>query len=341
MKVDIRLQPDLLMVKDAVSTYKAFGFAGLWTTESSHDPFLPLAVAASLESGLDLGTSIAVAFARTPMTIATVSHHLQVASGGHFIIGLGTQVKPHIEKRFGMPWSRPAARMAEFVDALYAIWRCWDEGEPLDFRGEFYQHTLSTPFFQPPPTDLGPPKVYVAAVGQLMTEVVGAHADGLLVHGFTTERYLREVTLPTLESGLQSRAQRPSKFEVLLPGLVASGDTEESMETSIRRTRRQIAFYASTPAYRPVLELHGWEDIQPELNRLSKLGEWREMRNMIDDEMLDTFAIVAEPHALAARIAGRFGGLADRFSFYNPVPGSPEEVAQIVRDLNAVATTAQ
>jgi probable F420-dependent oxidoreductase len=174
-----------------------------------------------------------------------------------------------------------------------------------------------------------------------MTEVVGSHADGLLVHGFTTERYLREVTLPTLERGLQSRAQRPNKFEVLLPGLVATGDTEESMETSIRRTRRQIAFYASTPAYRPVLELHGWEDLQPEMNRLSKLGEWREMRNLVDDEMLNTFAVVAEPAALAARIAERFGGLADRFSFYNPIPGSPEDVAQIVRDLNEVATIAQ
>lgn len=338
MKVDIRLQPDLLLVKDAVSTYKAAGFNGLWTTESSHDPFLPLAVAASVESEMDLGTSIAVAFARTPMTIATVSHHLQVASGGRFIIGLGTQVKPHIEKRFGMPWSRPAARMAEFVDALYAIWRCWDEGEPLDFRGEFYQHTLTTPFFQPPPTPLGPPRVFVAAVGQLMTEVVGAHADGLLVHSFTTERYLREVTLPTLERGLQARAQTPDTFEVVLPGLVATGDTEEAMETSIRRIRRQIAFYASTPAYRPVLELHGWEDLQPEMNRLSKLGQWREMRDLVDDEMLYTFAVVAEPRALAARIAERFEGLADRFSFYNPLPGPPEEVGEIVRELNAVAT---
>ena len=312
------------------------GYDGIWTAETSHDPFFPLLIASQATTRADLGTGIAVAFSRNPMTMAQIGWDLQAASGGRFILGLGSQIKPHITKRFSMPWSSPAARMREFILAMRAIWACWNEGADLDFRGEFYTHTLMTPFFDPGPNPHGTPRVFLAGVGQRMTEVAGEVCDGFLSHGFTTERYLREVTLPALERGLATAGRDRSALEISLPAFIVTGTDEASMAESAKGVRQQIAFYGSTPAYRPVLELHGWGDLQSELNRLSKEGKWVEMGELIDDEILEAFAVVAEPDAIAAGIAERFGGVVDRISFYAPYQSDPDTWLPVVAALKAL-----
>src|SRR6202789_464946 len=274
------------------------GYDGAWSAETGHDPLLILAGAATTTSTLELGTGIVVAFARSPMITATMANDVQLLSRGRLLLGLGSQIKPHIEKRYSMPWSHPAPRMREYVLAMRAIWACWNEGVALNFRGEFYRHTLMSPFFNPGPNPYGAPKVYLAAVGELMTEVAGEVADGLLVHPFSTERYLREVTLPALERGLAKSGRDLAHFPISFSGLIATGDSDEALADATRRVRGQIAFYGSTPAYRGVLELHGWGDLQSELNTLSKTGEWERMGQLIDDDVLNPFAIVARPKAV-------------------------------------------
>jgi probable F420-dependent oxidoreductase len=264
------------------------------------------------------------------MTVANVGWDLQAYSGGRFKLGLGSQIKPHIEKRFSMPWSHPAARMREFVLALRAIWSAWEDGGPLRFEGSFYTHKLMTPFFRPEPHPYGVPAVFIAAVGEGMTEVCGEVADGMLVHAFTTERYLREVTLPALSRGMARGGRSREGFELSCPVFVVTGSNDAEREQADRRTREQIAFYASTPAYRPVLDLHGWGDLQPELNSLSKNGEWVEMGRRISDEVLETFAVVDEPSKVAGRIIERYGDVLDRVSFYTRTDLPPEEVAAMV-----------
>lgn len=293
------------------------GYAGAWSTETGHDPLLMLASVASRTTRLELGTGIVVAFGRTPMVTATMANDVQLLSKGRLLLGLGSQIKPHIEKRYSMPWSHPAARMREYILAMRAIWDCWNNDTKLDFRGDFYTHTLMTPFFSPGPNPYGPPKVFLAAVGQLMTEVAGDVADGLLVHGFTTERYLREATMPALERGLAKSGRTRETFQVSYPGFVVTGN-EAEQDTARELVKAQIAFYGSTPAYRPVLEMHGWGELQSELNGLSKRGEWAQMTSLIDDEVLNAFAVVAEPGDVAAEVRRRFGDLIDRFSFYAP-----------------------
>jgi len=264
-----------------------------------------------------------------------VANDLQILTEGRFLLGMGSQIKPHITKRFSMPWSHPAPRMREFILAMRTIWDCWNNGTKLDFRGEFYQHTLMTPFFDPGPNPHGSPKVFLAGVGELMTEVAGETCDGFLCHGFTTERYLREVTLPALERGLARSGRTLADLEVSGPMFVVTGTTEEEMAESAKGTRRQIAFYGSTPAYRGVLELHGWGDLQTELNVLSKQGEWVAMGDLIDDEMLRTFAVVAEPGELAAALHARYGDVVDRISFYAPYQSDPETWLPVVEALRA------
>jgi probable F420-dependent oxidoreductase len=257
------------------------------------------------------------------MTLAQIGNDLQLMSQGRFLLGLGSQIKPHITKRFSMPWSSPAARMREFVLAMRAIWDTWATGTKLDFRGDFYTHTLMTPFFDPGPNPFGNPKVFLAAVGEKMTEVVGEVCDGMLCHGFTTERYLREVTLPALDRGLQKAGKTRADLELSLPSFVVTGATEEEMAASAKGVRQQIAFYGSTPAYRPVLELHGWGALQDELNPLSKQGEWVKMGDLIDDEVLNTFAVVGEPDQLATELLRRYGDVVERISFYAPYKAAP------------------
>src|SRR5947199_10485529 len=319
----------------AARELEELGYDGVFTAETSHDPFLPITLAALETERIELATGIAVAFARNPMSTAVIGNDLQLYTKGRFILGLGSQIKPHIEKRFSMPWSEPAKRMREFILAMRAIWACWNEGEKLDFRGEFYRHTLMTPFFNPGPNPYGSPKVFLAAVGERMTEVAGEVADGMLVHGFTTERYLREVTLPSLERGFVAGGRRRSDFQLSLPVFVVSGRNEEEMAAAAKGVREQIAFYGSTPAYRGVLDIHGWGDMQTELNALSKQGQWVEMGRLVDDEILRTFAVVAEPDDVPKGVLARYGDVIDRVSFYTPYRSDPERWQQILAAFKA------
>jgi probable F420-dependent oxidoreductase len=297
---------------------EAAGYDGIWSAETSHDPFLPLMLAAEHTERIKLGTGIAVAFARNPMNLAVLANDLQTASRGRFMLGLGSQIRPHITKRYSMPWSDPAARMRELILAIRAIWASWSDGSRLAFRGEYYRHTLMTPMFDPGPNPFGHPEIFLAAVGPLMTEVAGEVADGMLAHAFTTERYLREVTRPALERGFARSGRSAGNFQISLPGMVVTGVDDEQRAATLAATRKQLAFYGSTPAYRPVLELHGWGDLQDELNTLSKRGDWDTMANLIDDEMLETFAVVGDLDDIGQMVKDRYGGLVDRFSIYAP-----------------------
>jgi probable F420-dependent oxidoreductase len=311
---------DLGAIARQVAEAEAAGLDGLWTTETSRDPFLPLLLAADRSPTLTLGTAIAVAFARNPMTVASVATDLQSFSSGRFILGLGSQVKAHIERRFSMPWSEPATRMREFVLALRAIWASWQDGSRLDFRGDFYRHTLMSPMFTPGRNPWGPPPVLLAAVGPRMTTVAAEVADGLIVHGFTTERYLREVTWPLIDAGLSKSHRTRDQFTVSYPGLLATGETEEEMAEAVAAVRGQVAFYASTPAYRAVLDLHGWGSLHEELHRMSVRADWAAMARLIDDTVLRTFAVVAGPEEAGAEIFRRYGRLVDRYTLYAPYP---------------------
>ena len=312
MKIDAGLMGSLNDVPARIREFEAQGFDGVVTAEMSSDPFFPLLLAAEHTERIELMTSIAVAFARNPMILANIGNDLQAYSKGRFILGLGSQIKPHIAKRFSMPWSQPAARMREFIQAMRAIWACWYEGEKLDFRGEFYTHSLMTPMFTPRNNPHGAPRVVLAAVGPKMTEVAGETADGMLVHGFTTRRYLDEVTLPALERGLTKAGRRRSELQLCYPAFVVTGRDEREWQQSRIAATRQLAFYGSTPAYRGVLEAHGWGELQTELNVLSKRGEWEKMGELITDEILEEFAVVADPGEVAGALKARFGGVIDR-----------------------------
>jgi probable F420-dependent oxidoreductase len=294
--------------------------------------------AAEQTERIELGTAIAVAFARSPMQLAYTAHDLQAYSDGRFILGLGSQVKPHIERRFSMPWSHPAPRMREFIMAMRAIWSAWNAGTKLDFRGDFYQHTLMTPFFSPPGLAGGPPAVFLAAVGEAMTAVAGEAADGLLAHAFSTERYLREVTLPALDRGLAASGRSRTDVQVSLLLMIATGRTEEEMGRAVAAARQRIAFYGSTPAYRGVLERHGWAGLGEELNSLSRSAredKWDAMGGLVDDEVLHAFAVVAEPARVAPEVLRRYGGLIHRVSFYPAAETSPQTWDAILADLKA------
>jgi len=306
------------------------GYAGVWCPETGHDAFLPLALAAQHTEQLELGTGIAVAFARNPMTMAMAANDVQLYSRGRFLLGLGSQIKPHIEKRFSMPWSHPAPRMRELILAMRAIWASWADGSRLAFRGEFYRHTLMTPMFDPGPNPYGPPKVFLAAVGPQMTEVAGEVADGLLAHGFTTARYLREVSIPALERGLARAGKQRGDVQVSYPGMVVTGTDAAEVAAARQGVKTQLAFYGSTPAYRPVLELHGWGDLQGDLHALSRRGEWEAMADLIDDEILDEFAVVGDLSEIPGKVRARFDDLVDRFSFYTPYEIDPDRLAKLL-----------
>ncbi|MFM8793887.1 MAG: LLM class F420-dependent oxidoreductase [Acidimicrobiales bacterium] len=326
MKVDGGIPADLSKAAQAAKDVEAAGYSGAWTAETAHDPFLPLAVAAEHTERIELGTSIAVAFARNPMLLANLGWDLQAFSKGRFVLGLGSQIKPHIEKRFAMEWSHPAARMREMVQAIHAIWDTWENGTKLEFRGDFYKHTLMTPFFTPDRAELagfGRPKIYLAGVGEKMTEVCGEVCDGFICHGFTTEKYLREVTIPALERGRRKAGKTMEGFDIVGPSFVVTGSNEKEMEAAAAGTRQQIAFYGSTPAYRGVLDIHGWGGLQDELNTLSKQGKWVEMGSLITDDILNNFAVVGEPESIAPELHRRYGDVISRISFYAPYRSDP------------------
>jgi len=312
MKIDAGTTWDLGAVGDEARGLEELGYTGLKSIETAHDPFLPLLLAAQTTTKVDLITAIVVAFARSPMTLANVAHDLNAAASGRLILGLGSQIRPHIKKRFSMPWSEPAARMREYVLALHAIWDTWYDGKPLRFSGQFYSHTLMTPFFAPTNTEFGRPKVHLAAVGALMTEVAGEVADGLLVHGFTTEAYLRNVTLPALKRGFAKSGRSHSDFEISYPVFSIVGRDDQEIKASTQAVREQVAFYGSTPAYQPVLDSIGAGELQAPLNAMSKQGKWKEMGDLISDDILDEFAVVGTPTDVANQIKARYGDIIER-----------------------------
>jgi probable F420-dependent oxidoreductase len=341
LKVDGGVSTQLTRVPQAVVALERQGYDGCWTAEVSHDPFLPLVLAAEHSSTLELGTSIAVAFARNPMTVANVGWDLQAYSRGRFILGLGSQIQAHIEKRFSMPWSHPVRRMREFILALRAIWSTWRDGTPLRFDGDFYTHKLMTPMFTPEPQPYGFPKVFVAAVGKAMTEMCGEVTDGMLAHAFTTTRYLDEVTMPALQRGMQRCGRDRNDFQLTCPLFVVTGADEAEFQAAATAARKQIAFYGSTPAYCKVLELHGWGDLQTELHELARRGEWDTMGSLIDDDMLNAFAVVAELDDLADKIRDRCAGVINRVVPSLPPQLSETAVRGVLEELRAQPKSAR
>lgn len=337
LKVDRGIHSRLARVPRVAADAESQGFDGGWTGEINHDPFLPLLLAAEHTTRLEIGTSIAVAFARNPMTVANIGWDLQAYSCGRFNLGLGTQIQPHIEKRFSMTWSHPVRRMREFVTALRAIWTCWHDGTPLRFEGEFYTHKIMTPMFVPEPHPYGVPKIFIAAVGEAMTRMCGEVADGLLAHAFTTRRYLDEVTTPALLDGMARTGRDRVDFQVSCPVFVVTGRTSEEIRQASVATRKQLAFYGSTPAYRRVLDLHGWGDLHTELHRLSRQGEWDAMGALIDDDVLDAFAVVAPLDTLAERLRDRCAGVIDRVLPAFPAGVPDDAVTAVLRELRGLS----
>jgi probable F420-dependent oxidoreductase len=320
-------------IEAAAREAEAEGYDGFGVAETRHDPFTGLALAARATHQITLQSGIAVAFARNPMNVAILANDIQLISGGRFQLGLGSQVRPHIERRFSMPWSHPAARMEEFIGAVRAIWQAWATGDRLAFRGDFYHHTLMTDFFSPGPNPDGNPPILLAAVGERMTAVAGRVADGMLCHGFTTETYLRERTMPALRAARGSLAD----FTISLAAFVVLGADEQARAQAEAGVRGQIAFYGSTPAYRPVLELHGWGSLHERLNLLSRRQEWTQMGELITDDVLDAFAVSGSPAQVVGALRARFGDLVTRISLYTPYLADPAEVAEVAAALRATA----
>ena len=321
MKIDGALMFDPVRVGAMAAQLEEVGFDGAYTFEGQSDPFISVAAAAMHTQKMDLMTSIAVAFARNPMSLAYLGNDLQNLSGGRFILGLGAQVKAHIERRFSMPWGKPASRMREMVLAIRTIWDSWQTGERLKFEGEFYQHTLMSPVFSPPPNEFGLPKIYIAGVGPVMTEVAAEVGDGYFVHPFNTQQSMDKLSLAAVQRGLDKAGKSRDYYNVAVQVMTATGLNDESMEAAIGSARNQIAFYASTPAYLPVLECHGWEALQPEALKLTREGKWLELSKLVDDDMLTTFAVVGTPAEVARQLVERYNGKADRIS---PVVYQPD-----------------
>ncbi|WP_205739702.1 TIGR03617 family F420-dependent LLM class oxidoreductase [Georgenia sp. SYP-B2076] len=329
LMVDAML-PSQVSVGDDARTLEELGYDAGWVTETAWDPFVSVTAAALGTERLDLGTSIAVALARNPMSLATTANHLQQLSGGRFTLGLGSQVKAHIERRFGMPWSRPAERMREFVLAVRAIWHAWDSGEPLEFTGEFYRHTLMTPLFDPGPNPFGPPPVFLAAVGPSMTAVAGEVADGFLVAPLAPPTYIADHVLPDLRRGAErSAAPRPG-FTVSGMPFVSSGRDQAELDAAVEANRARVAFYASTPSYFPVMDHLGLGGLQQKLTALSKRREWAAMTAAVSDDVLEIFSVVGRPDDVVPELNRRYAGLVDRVTLYSAEPFAVELLAAIL-----------
>jgi probable F420-dependent oxidoreductase len=329
MKVDSAIGSQLERIPAQVRDIERMGYDGVRTAEMNHDPFFPLLLAAEHSDKLELATSIAVAFARSPMNLANIGHDLNAYSKGRFTLGLGSQIRPHITKRFSMQWGAPAAQMRELILAMRAIWANWYGGEKLEFVGEHYTHTLMTPAFTPENGEYGAPKVILAAVGPKMTEVAGEVADGLIVHPFSTLAYIESVTLPAIEKGLARAGRSRDEFEISYSSMVVTGRNEEEFRAAKTAVKERIAFYGSTPAYRGVLDSIGVGELQGELNSMSKQGRWKEMGTLVTDDVLDAFAVVGEPDAIAPEFIHRYGGFTNRTSASFPVSDEDQRRATI------------
>ncbi|MFB0977249.1 MAG: TIGR03617 family F420-dependent LLM class oxidoreductase, partial [Myxococcota bacterium] len=305
------------------------GYDVAFIFEGRHDPFLPICVMAERSERIELITAIAVAFARNPMTLANLGYDLQLHSKGRFILGLGSQIKPHIERRFSMPWSKPAARMKEMISAIRAIWHTFETGEKLDHRGEFYTHTLMAPFFNPGPNPHGTPPIFLAGVGPIMTRVAGEVADGYFLHPFHTEEFLAETTMPSLTTGFESSGRPRSEFEISAQVIVVSGKDDAAIKQARQGAKTQISFYGSTPAYRGVLESVGQGELQTELNRLTKQGGWADMPALINDDLLEQIALVGPVEEIPEKLRQRYGTSVDRVSLV-PYGIDAQEIAALL-----------
>jgi probable F420-dependent oxidoreductase len=334
MKLDAGLGTEGNYLKEVDRTARAaedLGFAGLWTSETKHDGFLPLAIAANETSKMELGTSVAIAFSRSPMETAQTAWDLQDLSNGRFILGLGTQVKAHITRRFSMPWHRPAARLREYILALREIWESFQNEGPLEFEGEFYRHTLMTPFFNPGPIEHPEIPIYIAGVNTRLAKLAGEICDGFHVHPFHSPEYVRQTVKPAIAEGAARKDRDPDQVELATSAFVISAESEEEAREQRESVRAQISFYGSTPTYRTVLEAHGWEDVGERLGAMAREKKWREMPALVTDEMLATFAVEAAPDELGAALRERYTGLIDRVTLYVPfVPGERDTFWQTV-----------
>jgi len=320
----------------AAQAAEAAGFDGFVAPDIVGDPFAPLTLAAVATERIQLGTGIVVAFPRSPMVVAQTAWELQVQSGGRFHLGLGSQVKGHIERRFSTPWTAPVPRMREYVESLRAIWRCWEHGEPLDYEGEHYRFTLMTPEFSPPPSGLPPVRVSIAAVGPAMLKLAGSACDGVRLHGFATRKYQEEVCLPRVEAGLARSGRRREDFEIWGGGFVCTGASEDDVRRQMDWARYRIAFYGSTRSYHGVLAVHGEEELGMKLHAMSKRGQWSEMAAEISDDLIRSFAAVGTHDELPEMIAARFGGVSDTVTLGFDDRTPPERVREIVREIQKI-----
>ncbi|WP_421120313.1 TIGR03617 family F420-dependent LLM class oxidoreductase [Aquihabitans daechungensis] len=326
---------DLRQARTIYRELEEIGYDRAFSFEAKHDPFIPLAVAAEHTDRIALGTAIAIAFARTPMTLANVAWDLQTVSGGRFVLGLGSQIRPHIEQRFSMPWGNPVARMEELVRGVRAIWSAWETGERLSFDGEYYTHTRMIPAFDPGPNPYGAPPIFTAGFGPQMTQVAGRVADGFLVHPVNSRRSLQELTLPALERGAVQAGRSLADLEVVCVTIIVTGRTEEELGRSREAVRQQLAFYGTTPAYLPVFELHGYGDLHPELQALARQDRWEEMAALVDDDLIETIAVVGEPNEVAAKLRARLDGISGSVSLVNNRAPDPAHFAEVVSGLHA------
>lgn len=333
MKVDLGLTVGPSETATRSRELAALGADGVFSFENAHDVFFPLVLAAG-EVDLDLMTNVAMAFPRSPLHLAHAAYDLQVLSGGRFRLGIGSQTRPHVERRYGATWSRPAARMRETVLAVKAIFAAWEGRAPLDFRGDFTTHTLMTPAFDPGPNPFGPPPVLVGALGPKMTAAAAEVADGILVMPFNSGRHFQERTLPAIERGLATSGREHDDLEVVVEVIVATGRTDDELAAAAAGARWLLGFYGSTPSYRPVLEVEGRPELLGELNTLSKRGEWAAMAARVPDELVRTIGVHGTPEDCAAEIVARFGGHADRVCCYFPgYPIADEHIGELVAAL--------
>ena len=327
MKFDTSLLfPDLGHMAELTRAAEAIGFDGLWTSETRSDPFLPLAISAEHSHHLTLGTAIAVAFPRTPTILAHLAWDLARYSGGRFVLGLGTQVKAHNERRLGATWDKPIRKLRETIEAIHAIWDCWEHGTPLNYEGEFFKLNLMTPFFSTGALGFARPPIYISAVNEMMLTLAGKSADGVHLHALHTERYLREFALPHLEAGLSASGRVRSAFALNTGVFVIPTDGVQPAAVHEQFVRQQISFYLSTPAYRVVAEMHGWEEIAFRLSKLARRGDWDQMAAVIPDEMLAEMALTGTWAQLPHLVHQRYAGLLDRLSYYMPfIPGQDDD----------------
>jgi probable F420-dependent oxidoreductase len=302
----------------ALSSQRA-GFDAMWTTEGQYDSYLPIAASIPQVDGLKFGTAVSLAFTRSPMTTAYLAWALQHGSRGRFMLGLGSQVKAHLERRFSiMGFEHPKARMVEIMQALRAIWDHWQNGTPLDFQGKFYQFTLMIPFMNPGPIEHPNIPIYLGAIGGLMAEGAGMEADGIMMHALHTPRYISEISLPQMSEGAKKVGRDPESVKRALNVLVGTGRTTEEMHAGREEVRRFISFYGSTKAYRGVLDLHGWGDTADKLRILAREKRWEEMPPLVNEEMMQTIGVIGEPDEIKPMLEARYRGLVDRIIVYQP-----------------------